>query len=419
MKKTGRHTWLTGILCLLLAGSLLLGTAGCTSVKAADLMDGITAHPVTGKIADKTFASGVADFSTKLFTSVAQDGKNTVLSPLSVMLALAMTANGADGQTLAQMEQVLGNMPIDSLNAYLLSYINGLPSEEKSKLHIANSIWFRDDERLQVNRDFLQKNADFYHASVYKSAFDKTTVSDINSWVSTNTDGLVENILDDISADAVLYLINAMAFDAEWQNIYESYDVSEKTFTALNGDEQPVDMMHSEEHTYLEDDRATGFLKPYKNGRYSFMALLPKEGINFREYVASLTGERFLNLLKNQSNETVVTAIPKFRTEYSIDFADTLKKLGMPDAFSGAADFSKMARSSDGDLFISRVLHKAYIEVDERGTKAGAATVVEMKDTAALYEPKSVILDRPFVYAILDGETGLPIFLGTTTEIAP
>ena len=145
-----------------------------------------------------------------------------------------MTANGAANETLSQMEEVLGkDIPLEELNEYLYYYVNNLPSEEKSKLNIANSIWFRDDEdRLTVEKDFLQKNADYYNAAIYKSPFDDQTLQDINYWVKTNTDGMIDKILEKIDDDSIMYLINAIVFDAEWK-IYNKSDIHEASLQQL------------------------------------------------------------------------------------------------------------------------------------------------------------------------------------------
>ena len=393
----------------------------CDVPQFDDLMDGIKPRGNTGDAADLTDVSdaAVTDFAIRLFKESMADGENTLISPLSVLVALSMTANGADNETLSQMESVLG-MPIDQLNTWISTYIANLPEEEKYKLSLANSIWFTDDERFTVNQDFLQTNADYYGADIYRAPFDDDTCKDINKWVKDNTDGLIKNILDQIPKEAVMYLINALAFDAEWQDIYFESQVREGEFTTENGEKRNVDMMYSEENKYLEDKHATGFIKYYKDRKYAFAALLPKEGTTVSEYIASLDGEHLNNLLTNAKSAFVNTSIPKFETEYDVEMSAVLSGMGMPDAFSGAtADFSKLGHSTAGNIFINRVLHKTFISVDERGTKAGAATVVEMNDECALIieDPKQVFLDRPFVYMLIDCETNQPFFIGTMMDV--
>jgi len=341
------------------------------------------------------------------------------LSPLSVGLALSMAANGADNITLQQMEQLLGNdIPIAELNEYMHSYINSLPNTEKSKLHIANSIWLNNDKsNLQIEPAFLQNNADYYGASIFSTAFDKGTAKNINDWVKTSTDGMIDKIIENIDPSST-YLINALAFDAEWERVYIAASVNEELFTNIKGKEQKVDFMYSGEYTYLEDGMATGFVKPYYGGSYKFIALLPNEDISIGEYIESLTGEGFMNMLANSQTTTVRTSMPKFEYEYGLSMVDVLKNLGMTEAFdTREADFSKMAISAEGNIFIGEVLHKTFITVDENGTRAGAATMVAMPASASPEKPKSVYLNRPFVYAIVDSATNLPIFIGVVMTV--
>ncbi|MCL2012384.1 MAG: serpin family protein [Cystobacterineae bacterium] len=383
-------------------------------------MSGILPNKTEGKAADTLFIENSADFFVQLFKNTInlKDKKNALISPVSVWLALSMTANGADNNTLSEMEKVLGgSIPISELNRYIYTYVNGLPSEEKSKLHIANSIWFK--EGFQVNNNFLQVNADYFGAKAYQSAFDDMTLKDINLWVKLNTYGMIDEILDEIPREAILYLINAVAFDAEWKNIYNKTAVGKGEFNNMDGEKQTVDFMASEEGVYVEDNQATGFIKPYVNDTYSFVALLPKEGVSIESYIASLSGAGFMDTLKNAQQETVTVRLPKFSYHYGITMNDALEALGMPEAFDGEkADFSKMTALSMKNLYISKVLHKAFIEVNERGTKAGAATAVEIRPASMPPPPKKeVILERPFVYAIVDNTTKLPIFMGVVLTL--
>lgn len=420
MKKT--KIGITAI-CLLLAFAMIFSFAGCAvEVQAADLMEGISGQKVSGKAADEAFIGAQAELAVKLFKACVDESesKNVLISPLSIQLALAMTANGADGQTKAEMEKLLGgDIPLEELNEYLYTYVKSLPSESKYKLELANSIWFRDDaERLTVEKEFLQTNADYYGAQAYREPFDQQTVKNINNWVNEHTDGMIEKIIDEIGPDEVLHLINALAFDAEWETPYEKYNVNDGFFNSLSGEERNVKMMHSSEHKYLEDGSATGVIKNYKDGKYAFAALLPNEGVDLYDYIASLTGEGLKEMLDNAENEQVITAIPKFSYEYGMFIEEILAGLGMPTAFdSDNADFSKMATSTLGNVYIGYVLHKTFISVDEKGTKAAAITDVATKGAAAVMPEKEVILDRPFVYMIIDNLTNLPIFIGTVTDI--
>ena len=417
---------------LLLVAAIMLNTIGCSNVlpggvraQAADLMSGISPNRVSGKEADANFIGSMAEFSIELFKKSITDKENSLVSPLSVTLALAMTANGADNNTLSQMERLLGgDIPLSELNEYLYSYAKGLTNEEKSRLEIANSIWFRDGEDssgyLFIEDEFLQKNADYYGASAFKSAFDSQTITDINNWVKTNTDGMIDRILDEITDELLLVLLNAIMFDAEWQSVYFKENVRNGEFTDIGGVVRNVDFMHSTENRYLDDGMATGFIKPYSGGAYSFAALLPNEGVSIEDYIDSLTGEGFLETISGAHRAIVNASMPKYEYEYEIELNDALIALGIPDAFGMyIADFSKMGMWGENSLYISQVLHKTFISVDELGTKAGAVTMVAIAPGSAANpeEPKVVRLDRPFVYAIIDNATNLPIFIGTLMTV--
>ena len=409
------------LIVILLVLAMTLGLTACSQVSANDLMKDVPAKAVDVLPDMDAGAAAAADFGVRLFKTSMVEGENTLISPLSVLYALAMTANGADGETLAQMEQVLG-MDCNNLNSYMLAYLDLLPETKDYKMSLANSIWFKDDPNFAIEQSFLQTNADYYGAGAYKAAFDEGTRNDINNWVKEHTDGMIPEIIDEIPDEAIMYLVNALAFDAKWADEYEEHQIREGRFTMEDGTRQDVDMMHSEEYTYLEDDLATGFIKYYKDRKYAFVAMLPNEGVSVSQYVDSLTGEHLRELLNNPLYLTVFASIPKFETEYDIEMSEVLQEMGMTDAFDWqVADFSRLGTYNvDGmNICIKRVLHKTFISVSEQGTRAGAATAVEMVAEGAMeiVEFKEVVLDRPFVYMLIDCETNLPFFIGTMMNV--
>ncbi|SFE54585.1 serpin B [Thermoanaerobacter thermohydrosulfuricus] len=328
----------TAILSITIFIAMLMNITGCSfstsKVQAANLMDGIKANPVSEKNIDEKFINNTADFSIELFKKSTNDNKNSLISPLSVMLALAMTANGADNETLAQMEKVLGkDISIEDLNKYLYAYMKKLPNEEKSKLTIANSIWFKEND-FMPSKDFLQIIADYYKADIFKATFDSSTVSDINNWVKLKTDGMIDKILNKIDPEDVMYLINAVTFDAEWETVYEKHNIYKDVFTDINGNKQKAEFMRSEENFYIEDKNVIGFIKPYAKKHYSFVAIIPNENMTIGEYIKTLTGEKFINLIKNAKMTLVHASLPKFKYDYEINLNSTLESLEMKDAFS-------------------------------------------------------------------------------------
>ena len=398
------------LISFLLAVVLCFNLAGCNNIKAQNLMKDITSQkiePITdlqkGNIA-------ATDFAVRLFKECEQNGKNTLISPLSVMYALAMTANGANGDTLAEMEDVLG-MPINDLNEYLYSYKNALPQGEKYKLNLANSIWIDND--FDVKQEFLQSNANYYNVDIYKGDLNKVkTLKDINKWVNDKTDNMIPKIVDENPSDAVMYLINTLTFDAKWSERYPTKKVEDGIFTCEDGTTQNITLMYSDEFRYIKDDTAEGFIKHYVDDKYAFVALLPNKDITVSEYVKSLDGDKLNQMMLNQEDTPVKAAMPKFKTEYSVEMPDILKSMGMTGAFSPGADFSKLGNGA----YIDAVTHKTFIDVNEEGTTAAAATYVGIVRGIVRTE-KTVYLDRPFVYMIIDCQNNVPIFMGTVMSV--
>lgn len=402
---------------------LLTGCAGQQSnVQHQSLTGNIQPQAVAGKPIDDPFTAAQYGFSVKLLqeTAAERKGENILISPYSVMHALAMTANGAGGGTQKEMEQTLGGIPVGTLNQYLLTQRQEMPDSEDSRFRTANSVWLRDDgERLQVRQDFLQTLRDYYAADAFARPFDEPTRKEINQWCSDQTDGMIPEMLTDpISSDAVMFLINAICFDAKWARAYKD-EPSGMTFTAYGGASQNVQMMYSDESQYLSDNHAEGFIKPYRSG-YVFAALLPEEGLSAEDYLASLTDTRLHDILTGAEQCDVRAGLPKFSYDFDIEYNKILSDMGMAGAFTPGADFSNMADTASGMLFIGSVLHKTHIDVDTEGTKAAAVTAVMMKDEDAVEEtePKTVILDRPFVYFIADAGTMTPVFAGVVNSAA-
>ncbi|MBR0485556.1 MAG: hypothetical protein IJJ69_12425 [Oscillospiraceae bacterium] len=391
------------------------------------LSKSVKADAVEVKTADDAFITAQTGFYLNIFQKAEQEtpDENILVSPYSVMQALAMTANGADGQTRSEMEQTLGGIPLDELNQYLYTQRTNQPNTEKCKLSTANSIWYRNDEnRMNILPDFLKVNADYYSADAFKAPFDNSTITDINNWVSNKTDRMINQLLDPtvpIPDDAMLYLINAVSFDAKWSRPYTTEYTHERDFTAWDGTVQKANMMSSEEFYYLEDAQATGFYKSYSGGRYAFAALLPNEDITVDEYISGMTADSLHETLSNPTQIKTYAGLPKFSYDYDIKLNDTLISMGMEEAFNPlSADFTKMAVMNypDENLFISKVQHITHIDVTEEGTRAAAVTAVMMEAGEALIEDyRTVTLDRPFVYMIVDMDTHLPVFMGAVKSI--
>lgn len=384
------------------------------NIAATDLMAGVEAENVTTDPTSESFGPAFTTLSGQLFKNTYTDQENILISPLSIVLALAMCENGAANNTLAQMEKLLLDMPVSSLNNDLKNYLDSL--DDKTILQASNSIWIRDDpDRLTINPDFLKTNASYYRADGYLAPFDQTTLQDINNYIDYHTKGMIKEALDDVPVEAVMYLINTVLFESKWASEYTSDMVYKGKFTNADGTTSEVEFLHGNESLYLEDDSLSGFVKKYEDERYGFVALLPKTDI--ATFLAGIDGAKLHDLITNPQAVPVTTATPKFKYDYKKELSGLLSGLGMVDAFSEIADFSKMATTASGALFISRILHNCAIELNEIGTKAGAVTIVEVVDSAAIDNEKKVVLDRPFVYMIYDFQQEVPVFMGAVNSL--
>lgn len=387
-----------------------------------------TQEPENPEVKADPFVQQIVDFSVKLLQNNAADalakGKNVLVSPESVLCALAMTANGAQGDTLAEMQSVLcGDMTLDVFNQKMSDFNQKLTGSDKVKFSIADSIWIRDDaKRIQMKEDFLALNKKYYDAESILAAFDNKTVQDINNWVKDHTNGMIERLIDEIPNEAVSYLINAIAFEGKWKEQYTGNDVvGNQNFTNASGVSEKATMLKGVEHMYIRDNKASGFVKTYEGDRYAFMAILPNKGVTVQDYLQQLNGKKLLSLYQNRKNNYFVnTKMPEFSYDYSTSLVDTLNKMGIRKAFTQEADFSNMAQVDAELLYINEVLHKTHIELDRNGTKAAAVTAVIMEAASAIIpkEEVNVFLTRPFLYAIIDTETGIPVFMGAVNTLA-
>ena len=409
------------------------GASAIGSIRLDNTVDVLASE---GKAADEEFAKAEMNLGVnilkKSFSPRGNGSKNFLISPVSISTALAMTANGADGNTRDQMEQLLGSgLTLDQINEYMAYYKNNLPDEKKEKLYLANSIWFRDDPTFKVQDGFLETNKKFYDSEIYQTPFNDTTVDDINSWVNNNTKSMIPQLFKhgdlDPKADVIpmMTLINTLYFEAEWEKIYEETDVHDQKFTDINGEKHDIKGMYSQEYCYYDLGDADAFRKYYKNRDFSFVGILPKEN-DIESYVNNLDADKLLEGLKQSEDPStfdLFVTIPKFKYNYDATLKDVLRDLGMEDAFDETkADFSKindLSVEGADPLYIGDVIHKTRIEMAEKGTKAAAVTAVMMiAATAPVPEKKEIHIEltRPFVYMILD-KNDVPVFIGAATQL--
>lgn len=367
---------------------------------------------------DQQFA---IDFFANVFNEEAAElDKNFMISPLSLSMALAMTWNGADGETKAVMQKVL------KLDGYTDQEVNEyyeklrealLKTDPSTKLAIANSIW--TNKNIKIKDDFIRLNNEYFNSTVESVDFsDANSVKLMNKWAADNTNNLITHVLDKTNPNALMYLMNALYFKGIWTSEFNSRNTSSKPFYSEDGQTKNVDMMHQKSSFNYNENQTMQIVElPYGNQAFSMIVLLPKEGNKLADVTQELQNSNsWGNLVSGLRSTQVDLYLPKFKTEYSRVLNDVLEKMGMGIAFEpGAADFSRM---TDADAFISFVEQFTYINTDEVGTEAAAVTVVGIELTS--YQPDRTATfnaNRPFIYIIRENSTGSILFMGAVKYI--
>jgi len=362
-------------------------------------------------------------FGINLFKEVLQSeepDENVMISPLSVSLALAMTYNGADGDTKEAMEKTLEltGLTVDEINTNYKLLIDALVSvDPKVLLSIANSIWYK--HTFPVEQDFLTVNQNYYYAEVSPLDFlDPDAVNIINNWIADKTNDLITKVLERIPADAVMYLINAIYFKGIWKFEFDEAETEEEPFYLSNGTTKDLPMMIQEASVnYLSNDLIQAVELQYGYGNYSMIILLPQYNKTLDDIINELNNENWNSWLSEfYEAEKVQIHLPKFKFEYEDSLNNELISMGMGIAFDPYnADFSKINPARQ--LYISRVIHKSFIEVNEEGTEAAAVTVVEIRETTSGVPTYITFnVNRPFLFAIREKDTNTIIFIGRVME---
>lgn len=362
-------------------------------------------------------------FATNFFKLAAKaTDTNVVISPYSVSTALAMTYNGAVGKTKNEMQQVLGyeGLSDESVNKQSASLSKSLMQVNPlSELAVANALFAKQD--AVFNQNFINTNRKYYGAKLEALNFanaNSFAINKINDWVKENTKGKIPTILDKAPKDVILYLVNAIYFKGTWLNEFKKSETQTADFKLANGTTKSVQMMNrSAKMLHLQGDNFQAVMLPYKDNRLQMCIFLPSQNSNITALIARFNEQNWQQWLSKFSNKQGHLALPRFKVEYKAELSKVLKEAGMPCAFNeDCADFKKMI---DQDVFISRVLHRTYLEVNEKGTEAAAATAVEMMPRGAFVNPTppfNMICDRPFVIAIRDEKTNGILLIGAIVD---
>jgi len=404
-------------------GPLLLGVLSCSTTGA--LASSASAGPpgpgvVAPPLVDAATVSANTRFALHLLSELWQSrpGDNAFVSPVSIGVALAMTLNGAGGETRAAMADALeiGDLTLEHVNRAYAAFLASRWEEAGVEISIANSLWAREGVRFR--KEFFKANEDFYGARVTGLDFrDPGAVEAINAWVREETRGKITNIVDSIPAEVFLYLINSIYFKGSWRHPFDEKKTSEGDFHLLDGTVKKHPMMKNRgSFKYLEWEGFQAVSLPYGSGRVSMYVFLPGRDDRLGTFLEGLSPERWDAWMAEFTRRPGWITMPRFTLECTFDLNDVLTALGMGIAFDpDRADFSGMVAEQ---AWIDRVKHKTYVEVDEEGTEAAAVTSVGMALSAAAPEPEpfQMVVDRPFLCAIRDNATGLILFMGAVVD---
>lgn len=370
-------------------------------------------EPVNIKVSEK--------FATNFFKLAAKKpDSNIVVSPYSVSTALSMAYNGAGSKTKTEMQNVLdytglSDEAVNQQNSSL--YKSLMQVNPSSELTVANAMFA--NKNFEFVKAFMDSNQKYYGAKLETLDFaDLSTVNKINNWVKDNTKSKIPSILDKVAPDAVLYLVNAVYFKGVWLDEFKKDETQPVDFKLSNGSKKTVEMMNrSAKMSYFAGNNFQAVMLPYKDKRLQMCIFLPDKKSNITAFINSLTSESWSEWREQFRKEEGHLGLPRFKVEYKTELSEVLKAAGMPCAFEdNCADFKKMIEQN---AMISRVLHKTYLEVNEKGTEAAAATAIEMSVTSAPMNPKppfEMICDRPFVVAIRDEKTNAILFVGAIVD---
>ncbi|MEA2030723.1 MAG: serpin family protein [candidate division Zixibacteria bacterium] len=370
---------------------------------------------------EKQVVQSAGNFGPDFFAQVVSENPDTnvVVSPLSVEMAMAMAYNGADGATREAIQTTLAldgltHQEVNEAFKGLIDLLVGL--DDKVDMSIANSVWLR--EGFTAKRPFINDNKQYLNAEVKSLDFSEpASVGTMNKWVSDNTNGLIEEIVEPpINPLTMLFLINALYFNGDWANQFDSENTTEQPFTLPDNSTTPCQMMRiTEKLPYYSNELFQAVDLPYGNGLFHMMVLLPRNDIHVNTIIQKMTSQEMTsdnwkNWIDSCSEHEITLHMPKFKLEIDLLLNDALCALGMEEAFdSQNADFTNITEMA---LSISKVKHKVYIRVDEKGTEAAAVTSTEMSTTSL---PPVMRVDRPFLFVIHESHSGALLFMGKVT----
>jgi len=360
-------------------------------------------------------------FSFDLFSQLQESPtENIFISPQSIAIALAMARNGTEGETLAEINRTLGLSELDTeaVDAGYGQLAQILTTADPNiQLAISNSLWVNKD--IELKEPFIDRSQKFYQAKVTNLDFsDPASLETINQWVASNTAQKIPQIVDSLSPEDALYLINAIYFQGSWTKKFDPSQTTEQPFFRRSQTSTPVQMMsQTGDYRYYVNEQFQAVRLPYgKAGEMGMYIFLPQSESSLEQFNQQLNLDNWQEWLSQMRSQSGNISLPKFKLEYDTELQDVLSALGMEQVFNGdRANFSAM---TDSPMAIDTVKHKAVIEVDEKGTEAAGVTSIGIRITSAMPEkqPFNLNINRPFFFAIQDDITKSILFMGNVVE---
>ena len=379
----------------------------------------------TQKYDEDKMNDGYGEFTFKMLAMTAANAQrsNIMISPASLMMALDMCAEGAKEETLKQLNDLFSKDtdPLEQ-QAFAADLMKRINNAQKVDFACANAVWSNENVLGdRVNSSYIEYIKKTFDADFRSVKFDNNTHNVINKWVDEKTKHMIPTLFSNpFNQKTAMVLVNAIRFEAKWKNGYQDGQISKRDFNGTEG-KKTVTMLSSTEYGYFSTMNATGFIKYYEGEDYAFVAILPNDrNISANDFLKDFTYEDYRKFIKSRKGEEVITLMPEFKSDFMMEPVEYLKALGAKDAFDqDRANFKGIAETHPENIYITKVIHKTHIEVDSKGTKAAAATGIAMEANAAMpaQQPKEVICDRPYVYAIVDTLTMNPIFIGTVNNV--
>jgi serpin B len=372
--------------------------------------------PINLNEKEKALIKADNNFGLKLFketVALSNTQKNIMISPLNIYLALSMTYNGAQGNTKTAFDSVLNfnGMSVDDINNSLFKITNELLYvDDKIEISIANSIWYKN--KFEVEPDFISRNSKYYNAEVGPLDFSSgNAINIINKWVNDNTKGRITEIINSVNPNDLMILANAIYFKGEWSEKFNINNTRKDNFYLYNEEIVTVDMMNNiADYDYYENNYLRMLNMTYGRGNYSMVLLLPKDNYNVYDIIQEVNADTWQEWNDGLVEyEDLPLALPKFKFKYNISLNEILSAMGLEIAFTEMADFSGI--NKEGKISISSVIHKTFIEVNEKGTEAAAVTVVTL-DATSIAPVTPFIVDKPFIFAIEERYTNAILFIG-------